>query len=440
MATQAATAAPAVFDLAVVRDVNGLRFRAESVVTGQLEGDLKTSLDDLLRESWNSGRSALDDEARVRLGRKLFDSLFTGELVRHFDRFRGSAFAQGGLSVLRLRFRDGEPLAGLPWEQLHDGFGFIGKDSSSSVVRFLEGAIPIRSVHIEPPLRILLTGGELDNELDPLLKENVRALTIAYKEAPVQVSLKARPAIGWAQLSTILSQAEAERQPYHVWQHVGHGRLVANRYHLQLANGPVDFERIQHVVSACPNLQVAIFASCHSAAVEGAAQALAKLNLPLVFGFRQEVSPSVALCLTAALHLLLLRESPEIALCMARSKVASNHLATFEWAQGILYSRRQTPLLPLIDLPNRPSVGRPAQPAPHSNGNSVTVRGKGLRAGRDVNVKGADGQIHGTTVEVAMEDVDAGRDIWAIGTESHSSRYDALLKDLFSRLCSSEKL
>jgi hypothetical protein len=102
-------------------------------------------------------------EAAKALGRKLFDGLFTGSLLKALWQAESRADTLGHRLRLRLRLADEArlddfPLREIPWELLHDNEKFLGLSQKMSIVRHLETEQPagITPIKKGEELRVLI--------------------------------------------------------------------------------------------------------------------------------------------------------------------------------------------------------------------------------------------------------------------------------------------
>ncbi len=426
-----------VFDLLLIAGADGVRFRTQCEDVGEtpLSKPLPHSvLEQFAAEARQWDNEPVDRQAQARLGYHLFRALIKGCYRRHLDRARGVALGRDAPFVLRLRLPPDETLHAVPWELLHDGFGFLAKSPLCSVVRYAEGEHGVKTVRVRPPLRVLVTAGPpTGSEVIDLGPER-RAIEHACRNHPdlVHPTILRQP-VTWGELERHLG---LRRDPFHVWHHCGHGGFPASdpeRFHLLLANEAggrqwVEAERISELAERCPELRMVILNACHGGSFLGLAPQLARINVPLVVGFPWAVGLPVAQELTAALHHGLPLLPAELALSSARHAVAARGTPTLEWSQALLFARCRE-IEPLIEQ------GPPAdakRPKGSRSGAKVKMRLEDVSAGRDAHIQGATSPNVGT-VNFDVRGLHANRDVKVTGLAA-ARRYDRHLCRLLDGL------
>lgn len=284
----------------------------------------------------------------ARLGEELFAKLFQGPNHALYLRARAISVARACSIRLLLAMAPRSPLQRIPWELLHDGKGFLARDLHCSIVRYIEGPQPVRTIALKPPIRILVTSAsprgleELDlesemNGIGEIYQKFGRAAVVKYCHS---TSLKS--------LREILHGAVLANEPFHVWHHCGHGgittasgkeefRLCLERKgRLELA-GTSDILRI---LKKCSGLRVAVLNVCSAGSAVGLAPELARLNVPSVLSFASKIGDARARRFSLALHRGLLKQPIEVAVDTARASICDPDLETWHWSDLLLFSRR----------------------------------------------------------------------------------------------------
>jgi CHAT domain-containing protein len=284
----------------------------------------------------------------TELGQVLFRIVVQDEILEVYEHARSAALDGQRTMLLVLKLRERSSLQLVPWEILHDGRRFLAKDPRTAIVRYFEQPVPVGSLEIKPPLRVLVTLAS-PKDLPPLaLEEEVAALREAYKEMGRLVVPVVKRNISLEELENVWHRAGNTEKPFHVWHHCGHGgwqsRAGQERYVLSLESQgrsqPVEVDQLKEIVGFCPGLRIAVFNVCHSGASTGVVPALAHLNVPVVIGFQQAVRDPAAARFAAVLHRNLLHIPVEFAVSQARSSI-SIHKLSFDWAHALAFSRRR---------------------------------------------------------------------------------------------------
>jgi hypothetical protein len=288
--------------------IERIRRQAEPAVTSR-------SVQDETRDLCSVSTQCLslrDAEGKLlELGRELFDILVQDEVREVYERAH-SATLNGGQNALLilLKLRILSSLQQVPWELLHDGHRFLAKDPRTAIVRYFEQPLPVASLEVEPPLRVLVTLAN-PKDMTPLaLEEEAAAIQMAYEEAGPLVEVVVKRKISLGKLEKVWRRAGNEGKPFHIWHHCGHGgrRAHAGKDELVLyleteeESQPVDVDQLQEIVGFCPELRIAVFNVCHGGASAGIVPALARLNVPVVIGFQQAVQDESAVQFATVLH------------------------------------------------------------------------------------------------------------------------------------------
>lgn len=167
-----------------------------------------------------------------QLGQYLFEELFAGDVGDLYRTSLGMVRGQGSRLRIHLRMEPPE-LAVLPWEYLFDADEdrFLAISAETVVVRYVPMRLPIRSLKVTPPLRILAVAASPSDlaELDVVKELDHLRQALADPLASGQIRLET------LDHGTMESIGEAMRtfQP-HVFHFVGHGLFADGEAHLAL--------------------------------------------------------------------------------------------------------------------------------------------------------------------------------------------------------------
>lgn len=236
---------------------------------------LDTVSDDLKRFEGTVVRGGDGSDITAKLGRKLTDLVFGApEIVALFQRTRGAAVDQGKQVLLRLLAAP-RRAAALPWELLIDP----GTESTPLVfaedvhlVRMAQArTYPVRRTPITPPLQVLLvlsnpTTLEPDGEMPFDLYEERRALEAELRPM-VERGLLEYDVVDRPTIESLRRAIGARERGYHVVHYLGHAKPTGLK--LEDRQGLAywtESARFNAILRACPDLRLAFFAGCRTAA------------------------------------------------------------------------------------------------------------------------------------------------------------------------------
>ena len=284
---------------------------------------------------------ATSQQLREKVGRTLFDTIFTGEVLKKWNQSWGlvnGGTAADGLS-LSLLFEDPD-LALLPWELLHDpDNGFLAASASAAVSRYLAVQEPPLMVQ-QKPLRILIiVESPKGNGLPPISDQEVDFLTQVLTAVPeVSVSLLKNP-------DNEAIQTELQKEP-HVIHFLGHGTssqlaLIDKDDHIRLINdqefGALFLGRRSVrlvVLNACASSQAA-----DGGLFSGIGPALVRAGVPAVVAMQYPtVQLDTASKFSRALYRALVNgRQVDAAVNEGRNLIASDSLQSRDWSTPVLY-------------------------------------------------------------------------------------------------------
>lgn len=313
------------------------------------------------------------------LGKRLFDSLFCGQ-IRDLLIASRAQLEPGELLRIELQFAASEPtqlqLYSLPWELLHDGQGFLAL-SSTAIVRRLwvpkaEALAPLRVDRLQV-LAAVLDSKNLDVDREIALLEKVREQTENF-----EFELLPRGAT----LSDLRARLQEGR--FHALHLIGHGRLDPELREWGL-DSPDGFLQASHLAQQLgrnlPRLRLVVLNSCRSgrvvsqdivAADAGIATALVGKGSVAVVAMQGPISDLAAIQLPYALYRRL-ATTGDLGQAMEEVRLELKNqerkgVPAFEWAIPVQLERSQSPLFDLKSAPD-------SQPRPPKRGMAALACG-----------------------------------------------------------------
>jgi hypothetical protein len=336
--------------LNILEDKSRLRLRVEAPGLGEANRPLSAKDVKTLEQVRVAAGSLFKNGGSVKaleeLGQRLFSTVFQGKVLEVVESARAAARNREKSLLILVKMEPGSHLHSIPWELLHDGYVFLAKDTRSAVVRYFDQPLPVSELAVTPPLRVLVTSAS-PQDFDPVaFKEEEAAIQQAYGKMAHVVPHRD---VSIERLKEIWRQASTLGEPFHVWHHCGHGgeRACGNQTEFILylesegRKQPVEVDRLQEVVSFCPELRIAVLNVCRGGSHVGLAPALARLNVPVVIGFQHPVYDTAALEFAKTLHDSLLHVPVELAVSLARKSMKINEPDIFDWADVLVFSRRR---------------------------------------------------------------------------------------------------
>lgn len=320
------------------------------------EKDLKIFLLEVSQTRKINIRGAIPQPARptVDFGKKLFNSVFSGNVRDTYMSARTEAEQKGyGLRV-RLRLVGTPELADLPWEYLYDGRDFLALSGNSPLVRYIDLPSPPRPFAVRLPLRILVTIS--DPHFYPVLdveKEKVnieRALRGMTNDQKVELVFTADATL--KTLQRTLQKARSEGKPFHIWHFIGHGGFDPASQAGQLAlcdsdglPSMADGFQLGTLFNTYPEIRLVLLNACEGARnspkdpFAGVAASLVERGIPAVIGMQFEITDTAAITFSEEFYSALVNGLPvDAALTEARRAVffMPNWI---EWATPVLFMR-----------------------------------------------------------------------------------------------------
>ncbi|MBP1703270.1 MAG: beta-propeller repeat protein [Chloroflexi bacterium] len=303
-----------------------------------------------------------------KMGGRLFDAVFSNEILALLSSSLAIAQAQG--KGLRIRLRLASPESGeLPWEYMYDERQnrFLSLAVKTPIVRYLEVPQPSEALLVELPLKVLVMVSspidypQLDVEaeythlstaLQPLIDKGLVSLERAAKASMDALQLQLRAS-----------------QP-HMFHFIGHGGFdPATQEGVLLfedENGigkRVSGQEIGWLLHNYPSLRLVLLNACEGARsgkddpFAGVAQSLVQQGIPAVIAMQFEITDQAALIFSRNFYSSLLGGYPvDSALSEARMSIFTSG-NDIEWGTPVLFTRSIDGLL--FEIPAGPA-GLPA--------------------------------------------------------------------------------
>ncbi len=289
-------------------------------------------------------------EASLALGGRLFETVFSEDLMLSWSRSQDLAREHGHGLRLRLRLTDAPSIAGLPWELLYDrrSNSYIAQSERTPVVRYLEVPQPPRPLPVDGALKILVVISsptdlpDLDVEAEWARVHD--ALAAKVEHGTVQIDRLPAPTV--AALASWLRTHDV-----HILHFIGHGD-----YDEQIQDGVVYFcDRYGRGVKVPPGvlgpylrdhdpLRLVLLNACQSARVDavdpfsGMAQGLVQQDCTAVVAMQFPISDGAAVAFTAEFYGAIADGLPvDQAATSARKALLADY--STEWATPVLFLR-----------------------------------------------------------------------------------------------------
>lgn len=307
-------------------------------------------------------------EAMKTTGGRLFDALFTEDLLLCLERCWDEAHRQNATLRIKLRLHESPALLSLPWEYLYHRRRhlFLCQSTTSSLIHFLELPATALSLTVVLPLRMMVVIAN-PTDLFPLDVErewsNVQAALADLIQRGL-VIVDRLPAATRAGLQSAL-----RRQEYHVLHFIGHGDFdegtQSGSLFLAAENGNADpmladdLARLLHnertlrlvLLNACESSQTGV-----SSPFGGVAQTLVRQGVPAVVAMRYPISDDAAITFSHEFYAALADGySVDAALTEARVAIATR-LGNGEWGFPQLIMHAKDGILWQLRAQNSPPI------------------------------------------------------------------------------------
>ncbi|MCI0691503.1 CHAT domain-containing protein [candidate division KSB1 bacterium] len=295
--------------------------------------------------------NAPEMEAAKVFGGRLFETVFSDDVLGCFRTSLYDATQKGAGLRLRLRITNAPDLADLPWEYLYNPSlnRFLSLSVETPVVRFLSLTEAIRPLTITPPLRALVM---ISSPHDyPQL--NVEQEWKRLAEAVDDLNRKGVVAIDRLDDATLTNlQRRLRQQEYHIFHFIGHGSFdkQANDGVLILEDEAERGRSVsgQYLGTLLHNhrpLRMAILNACEGARASrsdpfaGTAQSLVQQGIPAVIAMQFEITDVAAITFAHEFYTAVADGYPvDAAMVEARAAIFAQG-NNIEWGTPVLYMR-----------------------------------------------------------------------------------------------------
>ncbi len=318
----------------------------------ELDAFLSQAIGFLGREiSLSTPQDGVTPETFKAFGHKLFERVFSGEVLGRFERSLG--LLEGSGKHLRLRlYLEGVPeLAGLPWEYLHQ-HDFLSLSSETPIVRYLEAPQRIKPLAVKPPLNILVVIASPSEYPKLQVEREWAGLEQALADLQKRGLVKLKR-LGRATLDAL--QQELPRDAYHVFHFIGHGDFDpdtrAGALLFEEADGrarKVSASVLKTFLRDESSLRLAVLNACKGARSSqqdpfaGTAQSLLSAGVPAVVAMQFAVSDEAAITFSGSFYRALADSLPiDTALGEARKTMFAAAERSVEWGTPVLFLRAE---------------------------------------------------------------------------------------------------
>ncbi|MGH7493314.1 MAG: CHAT domain-containing protein [bacterium] len=310
------------------------------------------------------GRNGAETKLRATVkdfGHRLFDAVFTGEILACYRRSFDQAQDKGMGLRLRLRLKNVPELASLPWEYLYNAAHnrALVLSKKTPVVRYLDLPDPPPPLKVKLPINVLvMISSPWDHS--PL---DVDQEWHNLKAAIHKLESKGLVRVERLETATLsMLQKKLQEHEFHIFHFIGHGNFNQNTQ-----EGVLIFEdeegkgcaengqQVGTILHDHSTLRLAVFNACMTAqcsAIDpftGLAQSLIQQGLPAVIAMLFPVQDETAATFTDNFYHFLTDGYPvEAALAETRKAILAKGNAT-EWGTPVLFMR--SPDGQLFDFP-----------------------------------------------------------------------------------------
>lgn len=281
------------------------------------------------------------------LGQKLFNGLFTGELLRAYYRKQGWAASEGHRLRLRLRLAadarlDGLPLRQVPWELLHDGREFLGLRRDHSIMRHPEMDEPAGLLPVKWPLRMLIAAASPRDQRPIGAKDETGQLRVRVQSLALRLVVNGldNPPSTFEGLKRRLAETRL-----HVLHFIGHGE--AGNLVFEDEEGYSDRRSAKKIgtLLAGQGVRLVVLNACYGAQapasdITSVAEALVEAGLPAVVAMQSAVyvGPAVRFASDFFFHLAL---GWPVDACVTEARIEMQDLlpGSLQWALPVCFMR-----------------------------------------------------------------------------------------------------
>lgn len=318
----------------------------------ELKNNLQALQIALLRSGGKRRRILSSEEQSVQnFGKRLFDSLFTGEVQSLYQVSQVKALQHGKGLRLKLRIHSPE-LAVLPWEFLYDTrqAEYLSLSRATPVIRYMELPQPIQPLTVTPPLRVLGMIAS-PNDLPPL--------DVYREKQRIEEAIKELIEEGLMHLSWMAGQTWRDLQhsmrggPWHVLHFIGHGGFdhITDEGLIALSdeNGLTNYltaTQLGRLLADHRFLRLVILNACEGArgserdVFSSTSAILMRRGIPAVLAMQHEITDRAAIEFTRAFYEAVADGIPvDAAVAEARKSISLSILNTMEWGTPVLHMR-----------------------------------------------------------------------------------------------------
>jgi len=349
--------------------------RGEGSAPFQLPFDDSTWRHVDLSEAIAGGRHLVPQEEegargdRREIGEQLFEALFSGEVLRLYERCLDRIESQPDLGLrISLMIDPREPqvasLQALPWELMRqpDTPNYLALRRRQSLVRHLAFPHPVDTRPWPQFLRILCVRSNPGNQVFLNLQGEIDALGKALAGIG-EVIEPETPTLDGVRKALLEHEC-------HVLHFMGHGELMEDATKGILwfesvlvpdAGERIRGEDLANKLADIPSLRLVVLNACESARtgpaslLAGVASALVLGGLPAVVAMQARVSDGAALAFSRVFYQrLAASDSLDAAVTEGRQAIHSMDPSSFEWATPVVFMRVQDGYLPTRVPPQAP--------------------------------------------------------------------------------------
>jgi tetratricopeptide (TPR) repeat protein len=318
-----------------------------------------------IARSGNNIRSSSSDEQIVKkFGQDLFMMLPEGIRGKYH-----AAIDNRGSKGLRLKLRLPPELATLPWEFMYDTrqADFISISTKTPMIRHIEQPMPVKSLTVNPPLRIL---GMVANTNDQ------KPLDVAFEKKQVEDAIREMSDQKLVELKWIEGQTSDDLRNYvrneiwHVFHFIGHGgfeREAKEGYIYLAKDGKQERfygSKLVSLLGENDSLRLVFLNSCEGAhgkeddICSSTAAKLHRRGIPAVVAMQYAITDKAAIKFVSTFYKALIKEQRPVEECVSDARQAV-YLDTVEWGTPVLYMQDIDGKLFNINKPPKPEINIP---------------------------------------------------------------------------------
>ena len=309
----------------------------------------------------------IDSHRAVRdFGKKLFDFVFSGEVLQTYRRSLQAARDED--KGLRLRLQLNAPeLAALPWEFIYDESegDYVSLLPETPIVRYVDLARSTEAITVQPPLRILAMTASPEDlpKLDVDRERRQMEESIEHLIDNGTVELEWLDGETCEDLHKALRDSEGENG-WHIFHFIGHGGFDENKDEgfIALSNqqskcDPLSATRLARILAEHQSIRMTVLNCCEGAKASktnlfsSAGAVLTRRDIPAVVSMQYAITDDAAIKLSRSLYDHIADGRPvEESLQKARVEISLASDETIEWGTPVLHMRSPDGRLFQIDL------------------------------------------------------------------------------------------